>query len=95
MPILPVIGNHDAGGYLRPHSEVAFYFDYFPTKDGKGFPVSRSLSPELPAPYAYRKISFANTTLIGIDSDFQASFEGRQLEWATQQLTQSLSHISQ
>jgi len=38
VPIVPVIGNHDAGGYFRSPEEVAFYFRYFPRENGLGMP---------------------------------------------------------
>eukprot|EP01128_Nolandella_sp_AFSM9_P012742 TRINITY_DN9572_c0_g1_i1.p1 TRINITY_DN9572_c0_g1~~TRINITY_DN9572_c0_g1_i1.p1 ORF type:complete len:241 (-),score=39.24 TRINITY_DN9572_c0_g1_i1:173-835(-) len=73
MPLLPVIGNHDSGGYLRSVEEVKFYFDYFAVEKGK---------PSV----AYRSTSFADTTIVAIDSDFQSSFLGTQRHWVEKKL---------
>jgi hypothetical protein len=42
IPLLPVIGNHDAGGYFQKAETAYFYFRYFPSEDGLEHNASRA-----------------------------------------------------
>lgn len=78
IPIFSVIGNHDVGGYERSREDVKFYYDYFPSATDQ----------------SYRSMSFANTSVIGIDSDFQVPLSGKQHEWTINELNHSLNRVS-
>lgn len=78
IPIFSVIGNHDVGGYERSREDVKFYYDYFPSATQQ----------------SYRSMSFANTSVIGIDSDFQVRLAGTQKEWTVSELGHSVGRAS-
>lgn len=78
IPIFAVVGNHDVGGYERSREDVKFYYDYFPSETGQ----------------SYRNMAFANTSVIGIDSDFQVPLAGDQQTWAISELKHGAAHAS-
>ena len=78
IPIFSVIGNHDVGGYERSREDVRFYYDYFPSATDQ----------------SYRSMNFANTSVIGIDSDFQVPLAGTQKDWTVNKLGNSVGHTS-
>jgi hypothetical protein len=78
IPIFAVIGNHDVGGYGRSREDVKYYYDFFPSDTG----------------HSYRQMSFANTSVIGIDSDFQVPLAGAQQTWVDDKLSQAIGNLS-
>jgi hypothetical protein len=80
IPILSIIGNHEAGGFRMKRSSVGFYIHYFPHELGlqNVKPIDRIL---------YHEHVFANHTYIAMtDSYIITPIKGEQTEWLEKSL---------
>jgi len=76
IPLLPIVGNHDAGGYRRTESlQTALYFRYFP------------YSPLLS--YRSHELESVKTIFLALDSDHVSSPGGDQRDWLKEKLQKS------
>lgn len=80
IPIIPAIGNHDAGGYKRSIEEVKFYFDFFPNLAGGN--TNYTLS--------YHAHTLGKMRLLILDSDHVESSASTQRSWLDKELTEAV-----
>jgi hypothetical protein len=85
VPILSAIGNHEAGGFRQPRSNVGFYFNYFPQQIGL-----QNISAQNRLPY--HEHVFANHMFIVVlDSYVVTPIPGVQTDWLMNTVTNELT----
>jgi len=84
IPILTAMGNHEAGGFKQPRSNVAFYFHYFPHQIGL-----QKLDPQKRSPY-HEHIFGKHTFISVLDSYVVTPIPGEQTKWLNASLSTEL-----
>ena len=95
IPFIPVIGNHDAGGYARKTITMeTLYFYYFPYPSVSPL----KLNPSSPFPLSFRsyrshRIEAIDGYILALDSDHISPPSGEQKEWMIQEMEKNRNAI--
>jgi hypothetical protein len=93
IPLVPVIGNHDAGGYSRKaFTFEELYYYYFPFPPSPQSVSTASFRPKLET-YRSHSLESMGTHLLALDSNQIYSADGSQLLWLKRILQQSRTSL--